>query len=356
MNIFKYYEKNSLREYTPDDKYMKFIGRSAVVDDEIVLSASGSGVEFICKGDYAEITLTPESEYVSSYHGPRVAVYSDGNLVVDECIFEERTYRINTKYSGTRITLIKLSEAMHSSVKISKLLSYGIKDIEPTGEKDLQIEFIGDSMTCGYGVDASAYGGFTTATENFTKTYAYLTAEKLDADYSAICYSGYGVLTGFTDNGMKNNHIVMNEYDKACHLTDGDDVLWDFSKVKNDLVVINLGTNDASYCGSSTYARQQFTDAYVQMLLTVREKNPDAYILCILGDMNNSLYPSIESAVSYFKENYTDSRVEAFTVEFKMGENDIVVDGHPGPLSNICASEILTEKIRELINYGLIER
>ncbi len=356
MDIFNYYEKSSLREYTPDDKYMKFIGRSAVIDGEIVLSASGSGVEFICKGSYAEITLNPENDYVSSYHRPRVAVYSDGNLVVDECIFEERTYRINTKRSGTKITLLKLSEAMHSSVKISKLSSYGMKDIEPTEEKDFKIEFIGDSMTCGYGVDGSQYGGFTTTTENFTKTYAYITAQKLDADYSAICYSGYGVFTGYTDNGAKNNHVVMNEYEKACHLTGSEDALWDFTRVKNDLVVINLGTNDASYCSGSAYGRKQFTDAYVQMLLTVREKNPDAYILCVLGDMNNSLYPSIESAVSYFRDNYADSRVEAFMVEFKMGENDIVVDGHPGPLSNICASEILTEKIKELINYGLIER
>ncbi|MBQ7117721.1 MAG: hypothetical protein IJN88_05880 [Clostridia bacterium] len=355
-DIFKYYEKSSFREYTLDEKTLNFIGRSAVLNGEVILSASGSGAEFICEGDYAEITLAPENSYTSYSHSPRIALYADGNLVAMETVTEEKTYRINTRYSGTVITLLKLSEAMHSSVKLTKLASYGIKDVTPTEERELKIEFIGDSVTCGYGIDAGAYGGFSTATENFMKSYAYLTAERLGADFSAVCYSGYGVLTGYTENGSINDKIVMNEYDKACHLTGQEDPLWDFSRVKNDLVVINLGTNDASYCSGSAYGRQRFTDAYVQMLITVREKNPDAYILCILGDMNNSLFSSVEAAVSLYREQTSDSRAEAFTVDFKMGENDIVIDGHPGALSNACAADTLTQKIASLINSGYIER
>ncbi|MBQ9913578.1 MAG: hypothetical protein IJO73_05065 [Clostridia bacterium] len=356
VNIFKNYEKSAYKEYSLNENHLKLIGRTADVNGEIVFSASGSGVSFICEGDYAEITLAPESSYVTASHYPRIAIYSDGNLVADECISAEKTYRINTGYSGTQITLIKLSEAMYSSVRLTKVASYGFRDIMPVGEKELKIEFIGDSVTCGYGIDGGAYGSFSTATENFMKSYAYLTAEKLDADYSAVCYSGYGVLTGYTETGTVNDKVVMKEYDKACHLTGQEDVLWDFSGVKNELVVINLGTNDASYCGSSTYGRQRFTDAYTDMLLTVRGKNPDAYILCILGDMNNSLYSCIEAAVARYREQTGDTRAEAFSVEFKMGENDIVIDGHPGALSNLHASELLAQKIQSLISFGLIER
>lgn len=356
VNIFKYYEKSSYREYALNDNHLKLLGRTAFLNGEIILSHSGSGVEFLCEGDYAEITLAPENAYVTENHYPRIALYSDGNLVAAECISEEKTYRINSAYSGTRITLVKLSEAMHSSLKVTRVASYGKKDIRPTEERELKIEFIGDSITCGYGIDGGAYGGFSTATESFVKSYAYLTAEKLGADCSAVCYSGYGVLTGYTENGIKNDKIVMNEYEKACHLSGQEDPLWDFGRIKNDLVVINLGTNDASYCAGSAYGRQQFTRAYADMLVTVREKNPDSYILCILGDMNNSLYPSIEEAVSQYSAAYNDSRVEAFQIEFKMGENDIVIDGHPGALSNLCAAEMLTEKIRTLINYGFTER
>ncbi len=355
-DVLKSYDQASHKEYTLDDEHVKFIGRSAEVDGEIVLSASGSGVEFICKGGYAEITLAPENSKVSASHSPRIALYSDSNLVAMECISEEKTYRVNTKYSGTVITLIKLSEAMHSSVKVTGIASYGLKDIEPTEKKDIRIEFIGDSITCGYGIDGTAYGTFSTETENFMKSYAYLTAEKLYADYSAVCYSGYGVLTGYTEDGEINDKLVMNEYEKACHLTKKDDPLWDFTKVKNDIVVINLGANDASYCGDDSKAKKRFIEAYVQMLMTVREKNPASYILCILGDMNSSFYPSVEKAVAQYVEQTADSRIEAFSVEFKMGENSSVIDGHPNYESNLCAAEALTEKINTLINPQLTER
>ena len=355
-DIFKYYEKSSYKEYELNKNYLKFIGRSSVTEEGIVLSASGSGIEFICEGDYAEITVAPESDYVTATHYPRIAICSDGNLVAVECISGEKTYRIDSRYSGTEITLIKLSEAMHSSLVVTKVASFSKGDIKPTEEKALKIEFIGDSITCGYGIDGTAYGSFSTATENFMKTYAYLTAENLDADYSAVCYSGYGVYTGYTENGVKTDRVLMSEYDKACHLTGQDDPLWDFSEVKNDLVVINLGTNDASYCAGSAYGRQQFEAAYTDMLVSVREKNPDAYILCILGDMNNALYTSVEAAVSHYRETYSDSRAEAFAVDFKMGENDIVVNGHPGEKSNLYAAGVLTEKIQTLIDSGLTER
>lgn len=356
MNVFRSYEKSAYREYELNEKYMKLMGRSTLVDDELVLSHSGSGIEFICKGDYAEITVAAESEYLSSANYPRIAVYTDGNLVIDECISEEKTYRISTSYNGTKIRLIKLSEAMCSSLKVTGVASYGVKDIEPTKKGEIKIEFIGDSITCGYGIDTGVLEGFKASGENFSKTYAYYTAEKLSADYSAICYSGYGVLSGFTTGGIKSDKTILTQYYKACHLTGNEDPLWDFSKSKNDLVVINLGTNDASYCSGSYPRRQSFVQAYINLLTVVRENNPDAYILCVLGDMNNSLYPSIETAVASYKEAYSDNGVEAFAIQFKMGENDIVIDGHPGEKSNLCAGQLLTEKINSLINYGYIER
>ena len=91
----------------------------------------------------AELESLEEDE-----HYPRIAVYSDGNLVAMECISEEKTYRINSGYSGTEITLTKLSEAMHSSVKITKVASYSAKDVKPAEEKELKIEFI-VSCICG---------------------------------------------------------------------------------------------------------------------------------------------------------------------------------------------------------------
>ena len=41
------------------------------------------------------------------------------------------------------------------------------------------------------------------------------------------------------------------------------------------------------------------------------------------------------------------------TIEYRMGENDIVINGHPGYMSNLYAANELTAKIRELTDAGI---
>ncbi len=345
---------SKLHSCYPDKYTVRPIGRSFYEGGVRYLSYSGSGVEFACRGEYLTIKLIDDSQgrYLSN-HKARYAIYKNGVIVADDTLTESErivTLTLDGYGSESVIKILKLSEAQYSAMGIGEICVYGKKRIEPTREKDLKIEFIGDSITCGYGVDEiNDNGYFTTATENFTKTYAYLTAENLSADYSAICFSGYGVYSGYTTGGIINSSDVLPlHYDKACYLYGGREIIWDFRESDNDIVVINLGTNDASYCAKSVSGRQEFTRRYEDFIRQVRLCNPDAYILCILGDMNNSLYSCIEQAVCNYTAATSDYRVSATTIEYKMGENDIVINGHPGYMSNLYAANELTAKIREL--------
>ncbi len=337
------------RTFSPSENYVRYVGRTYYDGERLILSYSGSGLEFYCKSDYAKITLTPATDsYVLSNKLPRVAVFVDGVQVADTLVSGETDINVTTAKWGSTVRVVKLSEAMYSSVAVDEISVFSADDICPTNKKELKIEFIGDSITCGYGIDAGSKGSFSTATENFVKTYAYLTAEKLNADCSAVCYSGYGVYSGFSGDGRRNsNALVPTYYGKAVH--GSEEYLWDFSKADNDFVVINLGTNDASFCLGNNFRKQSFALAYKDFLAVIREKNPEAYILCILGDMNNSLFPCIEKAVEDFQLESGDTRVSALTVNFRMGENPIVIDGHPGAESNEIAAEILTAEIRRIL-------
>ena len=345
---------SKLHSCYPDKYTVRPIGRSFYEGGIRYLSHSGSGIEFACKGEYVTVKLTDDSQgkYMQN-HKARYAVYKNGTVIEEGILTESEkiiTVTLDGYNSESVIKIIKLSEAQYSAMGIGEIEVYGKSSVEPTPEKDLKIEFIGDSITCGYGIDeVNVNGYFTTATENFTKTYAYITAENLDADYSAVCFSGYGVYSGYTTGPINTEDIVPLYYDKACYLYGGREILWDFTEYESDIVVINLGTNDASYCAESISGRQEFTRRYTEFIRQVRLYNPDAYILCILGDMNNSLYSCIEQSVSDYKNSAFDSRVSAMTVEYKMGENDIVINGHPGYMSNLYAANELTAKIRELI-------
>lgn len=345
-----------LNVYAADKESVKALGRTYFEDGIRYLSHSGSGIEFLCRGEYALINIVDDSDgrYLSN-HKARFAIYKNGKLIVDETVTESiKTYNITLDgyESDSVIKIVKLSEAQYSAVGIGEIAVYGKTKIVPTQEKYLKIEFIGDSITCGYGIDEeNERGYFSASTENFTKTYAYLTAEKLDADYSAVCFSGYGVYSGYTSNGVRNSQdIVPLYYDKACFLYGGREPYWDFGEFQSDIIVINLGTNDASYCGRSVGGRQEFTRRYTDFIKQVRMYNPYAYIMCILGDMNNSMYSCIEAAVSNYINETADNRVVAQSISYRMDINDIVIDGHPGYLSNVCAAEDLSAKITELLN------
>ena len=347
-----------LSVYTAENDYVKILGRSYYEDGIRYFSHSGSGIEFLCRGEYAVINILDDSQgrYYSN-HKARFAIYKNGEVIIDETLTEsEKSYHITLDGYDTDsvITIVKLSEAQYSAMGIGEIAVYCKTDIVPTEDKPLKIEFIGDSITCGYGVDEeNSKGYFSTATENFTKTYAYLTAQKLNADYSAICFSGYGVYSGYTSNGVRNTSDVLPlHYENACYLYGGRRITWDFEEFQSDIIVINLGTNDASYCGASLSGRQEFTRRYAEFIKQVRMNNPYAYIICILGDMNNSMYSCIKSAVSNYINETADKRVVAETVSYRMDINDVVINGHPGYLSNICAAEDLSLKITELIdNY-----
>ncbi len=337
------------RTFAPSDTYVRALGRTAFDGQRRLLSHSGSGVEFYCRSEYAKIVLSPaEDKYILSNKLPRIAIFVDGKQVEDILLSGRTSITVSTAEWGSTVRIIKLSEGMYSAAAVDEISVFSKRDIVPTDKKELSIEFIGDSMTCGYGIDAGESGSFSTATENFTKTYAYLTAERLDADCSAVCYSGYGVYSGFTGNGRRNAEaLVPLHYEKSLHYTE--DYLWDFGAADNDIVVINLGTNDASFCLGNSFRKLSFAQAYTDFLGVVREKNPDAYILCVLGDMNNSLFPAIEKAVEDFRLITGDMKVSAFTVDFKMGENPIVIDGHPGAESNETAAESLAAEIRRIL-------
>ncbi len=353
--ILNFGDKIMQQTFSPTKENVKLMGRSYFDGEKRHFSYSGSGVEFKFKGESATLNFVCD-DFDNLVYGRRVrfAVLLDGETVHDVVMDErELSLEVKTKSSDvfSVITIVKLSEAKHSSFALKNITVSSYDGISPTDENVLRIEFIGDSLTCGYGID-DTQSVFSTRTENFMKTYAYLAARELSADYSAVCFSGYGVVSGFTSGARNSEAVVSRFYHSSCLL--GDTLpSWDFSEKNNNLVVLNLGANDTSYCTNS-YRIGEFYDSYVELIKTIRGCNPEAYILCVQADVNNFLFPTVEKAVSDYSATTLDNRISCAILDFKMEENDIVVDGHPGYLSNLSASESLIEKINELMLSGKI--
>ncbi|WP_202919138.1 cellulose binding domain-containing protein [Saccharothrix deserti] len=110
-----------------------------------------------------------------------------------------------------------------------------------------QIEFIGDSLTAGYGNtsttrDCSSNGGINRNT-NANLSFGALASRSLDADYQINAQSGLGMVRNY--NGGTPDVDFRTYYDRALQHVPGD--VWQNPGTwRPQLVVVGLGTNDFS--------------------------------------------------------------------------------------------------------------
>ena len=343
------------------EENFKELGRTYYADGKIYCALSGTGVEFTFTGTACSITIQGDSSSTNpsaADNQARVAVYVNGERIVDDMIDNaEETYEVfkSDTEQSVDVKIIKLSESPHSTFAISDISVSG-KDVKPAEDKKMLIEFVGDSITCGYGVDDEVKEhSFSTKTEDVTKAYAYKTAQTLDADYSMVSFSGYGIISGYSNGETKvSSQTVPQYYTKLGYSWSSNEsftpseIEWDFSKRQPDVIVINLGTNDDSYCKSMAERCEEFQQEYVNFLKLIREKNPDATIIGGLGIMGQALCYYVESAVKQYTEETGDGNVAYLMFDQQYGRDGYAADWHPTETTHGKAAAKLVEKIQEL--------
>lgn len=345
------------RELTvaPTEENVRLVSRTFEEDGVTWLAQSGSAVECEVTATHAQVQIVGDDTVENEPSlRPRFAVLVDGEVILDDTLSErERTIEVLSSEEETNavIEVMQLSETNRGivGVKAITLTTAAENPVVPTEAKPLSIEFIGDSITCAYGVEAaSAYEPFATTTENFMKSYAYLTAQALGADYSTACYSGYGIVSGWSADGSRNESMLLPPvYDLVANEHDQP---WDFAAHPHDVVVINLGTNDSTYTLMNESRMWEFCQEYASFLAHVRTCNPDAYLVCTLGTMEGGeLYPYLEQAVEDFKANTGDTRVTCYRSDPIDFADGCGTGEHPNATTQQKSADKLVEVIRTVL-------
>lgn len=350
-----------------DREHVKRMGRYHQIEDTLWLAMSGSGIGMRFTGRYLEIPV--RGGYVAE-HGEadgnyaRVAVYVDGVRVLDEMIdapVKRLTVVDQDSPRTAEVQLVKLSESAMSVIGIEPLVIGEEDRLEPLEVKPHLIEFIGDSITCGYGVDdEDSSHSFATATEDATRAYACHTARLLDADYMLFSASGFGIISGYTADPQQRlaeqlipdyYHSVGFSRDRFPGGMDPTKTAWDFSLLRPETVVINLGTNDDSFCQDTREKQQEYMMAYERFLLDVRQCNPQAEIFCVLGIMGQRLCPWMERACENYRKHTGDQRVHSLRLPEQDGTIGYVADFHPLERFHLAAAQVLAPYIRQTMNW-----
>ena len=362
------------------------VGRTFIWKDIVWCGLSGTGIRFMTDADKVTFHLIGDS----STNGQetegltRAAVFVDD---VRQCAFmmenpeQDITVELasvvdENAMSGAgsmetsasqklhKVQFVKLSECAMSGLGIAEVQLESQSDITVAAveAKAKKMEFIGDSITCGYGIDMEdPLVTFRTDTEDCTLGYAYQTAQKLGTECQLVSFSGYGIITGYTETDeMRRDQLVPSFYEKCgfsyahpmFHGEDGpafESVEWDFTSYVPDVVVVNLGTNDHSYCGQDKTRLDWYKKDYKAFLQTIRKYNPMAKILCCLGLMEaGDNVRAVKELVDEYQKETGDNAVFFLELPLQKPENGLVSDYHPTRVSHNLTAELVTQKITQI--------
>ncbi len=210
------------------------------------------------------------------------------------------------------------------------VLENGTILLDPPPEKNRKMEFYGNSITAGFGVEDNTRADRSDSifTNNYL-SYAALTARHFNAQSHYIVRSGIGVMVSWFPLIMPEMYARLNPNDAESK--------WNFNSYLPGLVIINLLQNDAYLLASPKSKEYLYrfenkpkpdehyiVSAYTSFVKLIREKYPHAEIICMLGNLgitkNGSPWPGY---VTRAVQLLDDQKVHTFFMPYK---NSL---GHP---------------------------
>lgn len=262
--------------YKASSPEIRYVGRT-IADKDGKVSFDWAGTYFSTDVSSTGNVYLRISDSGESYYN----IFVDGNRTGVIHVTSDTLVRVA---SGLSPAAHSLKIQKRSEGEFGKATVAGIEVDEggrlSSPEKKIRhIEFIGNSLTCGYGVEGKDKNSpFLVSKENCDLSYACIIAGFFDADYTLIAHSGRGAARNYGDSCQVSSETMAVRMMRTFDMVP--ETEWDFKKgYRPDIVVINLGSNDFSTLPHPT--EEQFTDAYGTIISQIRAGYGDIPILCV---------------------------------------------------------------------------
>ncbi|MEO5996656.1 MAG: GDSL-type esterase/lipase family protein [Chitinophagaceae bacterium] len=293
-------------------KEFSYSGRTEKLNDTTqALVSSAAHVIFKTKSDSVTFLIGAKGE-THSY----VVIEVNGNYFGRFRVERDSVNRISItlpKHKNYLVGLYKATEASNGAI-----LFYGVESSNISSAKiknNASIEFIGNSITCGFGADTKVIQcgtGTWYDQHNAYLAYGPLVARRLHANYNLSSVSGMGIYRNWND---EDTSPVMGDVYATTNLDGNKEHLWNFSdKEKPDLVSICLGTNDLSNGDGQKkrkpFDAEKFTSKYIDFVNEIFKRYPKATLALLTSPMvssenNKVLLDCLHKIKAHFDSGHT---------------------------------------------------
>ncbi len=226
----------------------------------------------------------------------------------------------------------------------------------PVAAPERRLEFIGDSITCGYGNEEATMhpeaSPYTSLGSNGHRAYGAVTARLLGARYLAVAYSGRGLSRNYAGIGGAR---LPELYDRSVP-DEPTASVWNPAQYVPNAVVVNLGTNDFSTPGVD---RAVFVREYSAFLAKLRGRYPQAALVAALGPMLNDAYPPGDDAWTTARSDVSAAVAEraragdrnVHVVFFEPQQAPFGQDWHPSAATHARMAAELAPRLKEILGW-----
>lgn len=230
-------------------------------------------------------------------------LWGNSHNYIEVIIDKQPPERLQTKWKSNEILIDGLSKGDHT-ITVCKNTESGIGYLEFAGIKcenllalppkiKRRIEYIGNSITCGAGIDVSETPcgkGLWYDEHNAYMSYGPVTSRALNAQWILSSVSGIGII----HSCCKMNVTMPQVFDKI-NMRD-DSLLWNFDSYVPDVATICLGQNDGLVDSLI------FCNTYSNFIRDIRAAYSNADIICLSS-------PIADSSLTVVLKNYLTSIV-----------------------------------------------
>lgn len=314
--VFTLFSLNSFAQETVEkfisfkEKSISYTGRVGITDTCAEIYWSGTNMSINVKSAATVKALLADTRDDNYYY---VIVDGDGSTATKIKIDKAKKIYTLASFHDRAKHHVELFKITNTDDHVTLFYGFEVdKDasvLKPAKKPKRKIEFFGNSITCGHGVEVpadSADSGLPQYFNNY-KAYGAITARHFNAQYHCSSKSGIGVMISWFPQIMPEIYDRLNPSDPNSK--------WEFSSYTPNIVVVNLFQNDSwlvnqtdheqfkAKFGNTRPTEEDIIKAYASFIHSLRYNYPKATIICCLGNMDatkeGSRWPGyIESAVA----------------------------------------------------------